>query len=225
MEIKQFLHFKGVYEGRSGRMVLLTKNLVPGKKVYDEDLIRHANGEFRVWDPKRSKLGAGLMSGISQIGMREGDYVLYLGCSTGTTVSHVSDILGENGLVYALDFAPRVMRDLIFVAEDRKNIAPIIADANRPELYAQLVSEVDCVFMDIAQKNQAEIFLKNCKMFLKPGGFGLLALKARSVDVTRNPKDVFRQVRSMLEREMTVVDYKELAPFEIDHAMFVCKKK
>jgi len=230
-DIKQFKHFKGVFETKNkGYNILLTKNMTPGKIVYGELLYydKDENGnkvEFREWNPKRSKLGAALMKDVSQIGIKENDYVLYLGCSTGTTVSHVSDIVGQNGLVYALDFAPRVLRDMVFVAEDRKNIAPIMADANKPETYGHLVSEVDTVFMDIAQKQQAEIFLKNCKMFLKDGGFGLLAVKARSVDVTRNPKDIFRIIRAQLEKEMTIVDYRELDPFEMDHAMFVVKKK
>lgn len=229
--ITQFKHFKGVYEIKVGsRSVLLTKNLLPGKVVYGESLYydKDEQGnkvEYREWVPKRSKLGAALMKDVSQIGMKENDYVLYLGCSTGTTVSHVSDIIGPNGLVFALDFAPRVLRDMVFVAEDRKNIAPILADANKPETYSYLISEVDTVFMDIAQKQQAEIFIKNCKAFLKPGGFGLLAVKARSVDVTKNPKDVFRDIRAKLERELVVVDYRELAPFEMDHAFFVVKKK
>jgi fibrillarin-like pre-rRNA processing protein len=229
--ITQFKHFKGVFEMKSkGRSTLLTKNLVPGRIVYGEFLFydNDENGnkiEYREWNPKRSKLGAALMKDVSQIGMHEGDYILYLGCSTGTTVSHVSDIVGEKGLVFALDFAPRVLRDMVFVAEDRKNIAPIMADANKPQDYAHLICEVDTVFMDIAQKNQAEIFIKNCKSFLKPGGFGLLALKARSVDVTRNPKDIFREIRAKLEKELVIVDYRELTPFEMDHAFFVVKKK
>jgi fibrillarin-like pre-rRNA processing protein len=230
-QVTQFKHFKGVFELRNGnRTTLLTKNMTPGKIVYGELLFydKDEQGnkvEYREWVPKRSKLGAALMKDVSQIGMKENDYILYLGCSTGTTVSHVSDIIGPNGLVFALDFAPRVLRDMVFVAEDRNNIAPIMADANKPESYAHLICEVDTVFMDIAQKNQAEIFIKNCKAFLKPGGFGLLALKARSVDVTRNPKDVFREIRAKLEREFAVVDYRELDPFEMDHAMFVIKKK
>ena len=222
----QFKHFKGVYVRDRGReKQLLTVNLTPGKRVYGEDLVKDGGTEYRVWDVERSKLGAGLAKDISQMGIKEGDYVLYLGASTGTTASHVSDIVGPHGLVFALDFAPRVLRDMVFVAEDRKNIAPILADANKPETYAHLISQVDCVFMDIAQKNQVEIFLKNCDLFLKSGGFGLLALKARSVDVTRHPKDIFREVRTALEKVMVIADYRELAPFEMDHALYVCKKK
>jgi len=232
--ITQFKFFKGIYEKKLDRIsLLLTKSLVPGQRVYGEDLYYGIDGtdgsgvktEYRAWDPKRSKLAAALRKDVNQIGIKEKDYILYLGASTGTTVSHVSDIVGNEGLIFALDFAPRVLRDLVFLAESRSNIAPILGDATRPESYMHLVSEVDVVFMDIAQKNQAEIFLKNCRVFLKQGGFGLLALKARSVDVTKNPKDIFRQVRSVLEKEMTLVDYRELDPFEMDHAFYVVKKK
>ncbi len=226
MKITPFKTFKGIHKMEKGRDILiLTRNLTPGIRVYGEDLFKDEDIEYRTWDPTRSKLGAALKKDISQIGIKEGDYVLYLGASTGTTVSHVSDLVGKDGLVFALDFAPRVLRDLVFVAEERKNIAPLLADANRPETYANLISEVDVVFMDIAQKNQAEIFIKNCRLFLKQGGFGLLALKARSVDVTRYPKDIYKEIRAALEKDITVVDYRELDPFEKDHAFYVCKKK
>jgi fibrillarin-like pre-rRNA processing protein len=220
--MKQFKHFKGIYENREK---IYTKNLNPGKRVYDEELFfdRQEEIEYRSWDPKRSKLGAALRKGVSQIGIKEGDYVLYLGASTGTTVSHVSDMVGKDGMVFALDFAPRVLRDLVFLAESRPNIAPILSDANHPERYASLISEVDTIFMDIAQKNQVEIFLKNFR-FLRKGGFGLLALKARSVDVTRNPRDILRNVRLELEKKTVLVDHRELDPFELDHGFFVCKK-
>lgn len=229
--IPQFKHFKGIYEIQKGRdSFLLTKNMVPGKKVYGEEFFYDTDEigkkiEYREWNPERSKLGAALRKDVSQIGIKEGDYVLYLGASSGTTTSHVSDMVGPNGLVFALDFAPRVLRDQVFVAEDRNNIAPILADANQPQTYEELVSEVDVVFMDIAQKNQTEIFLKNCDKFLKKGGFGLLALKARSIDVTKHPRDIFKIVRAELEKHMIVTDYRELAPYEMDHAFFVCKKK
>jgi fibrillarin-like pre-rRNA processing protein len=78
--------------------------------------------------------------------------------------------------------------------------------------------------MDVAQRNQAEIFIKNCNMFLKKNGFGLLAVKSRSVDITKKPRQVYQEVRKKLERELTVVDYRVLDPFEKDHCMFVVKK-
>jgi fibrillarin-like pre-rRNA processing protein len=215
-----------VYERKTDRRMLYTKNLTPGKNYFAENLVKDNGVEYRAWDVSRSKLGAGIKKGVSQIGLKEGDVVLYLGASHGFTPSYVSDMIGPNGFVFCLDIAPRVVRDLVFVCEERENMAPILADANHPEEYKDLVAkEVDVIFQDIAQKNQVEIFLKNCDAYLKHGGFGLLALKARSVDVTKRPKEIFNHVRKELEKHITVVDYRELEPFERDHAIFICKKK
>jgi len=218
--------FKGVYErsGYRGR-VFLTKSICPGKVVYDEKIIRQGNDEFREWNPQKSKLCAALMKDVSQIGIMPGKSVLYLGCSTGTTCSHVSDIIGRDGFLFGTDIAPRMMREFVFLCEDRENMAPIMADANHPEEYKELVPKVDIVFQDIAQRDQVNIFLKNCNMYLKEDGFGLLALKARSIDVTADPRSIFQKVRQDLEANVKVVDYRELAPFEKDHCFFVIKKR
>jgi fibrillarin-like pre-rRNA processing protein len=218
---------QGIYEQKKGkRRILLTRNLTPGKTVYDEKLVREGGIEYREWNPRKSKLSAFLMKGGNQIGIKEGYTVLYLGAAYGTTASHVSDIVGKGGFVFALDFAPRVMRDLVFVCEERRNMAPLFFDANKPEKYEDKVAKpVDTVYMDVAQKQQAEIFLKNVEMFLKPEGFCLLAVKARSIDVTKKPGIIFKGVRRKLEEKLIVVDYKTLEPFEMDHCMFVCKKK
>jgi fibrillarin-like pre-rRNA processing protein len=217
--------FPGVFEERRGRMtVLLTRNLVPGKTVYNENLVREDGVEYREWDPMKSKLASSILKGISQTGLKEGHSVLYLGASTGTTVSHVSDIVGSKGFVFAVEFAPRVARQLVYVAESRKNIAPILADANQPGLYFHKVTLCDFLYQDIAQKNQAEIFLKNM-MFLKRDGFGILCVKSRSIDISKTPAEIFRMVRAQLEREVVVVDYRLIDPFQRDHCVFVCKKK
>ncbi len=219
--------FPNVYSRKDsrGRIKLFTPNLTPGLKFFDEDIERGNGLEFRNWDARRSKLAAAILKEISQIGIKEGDKVLYLGASHGYTPSFVSDIVGENGFIYGLDFAPRVVRDLVFLCEKRKNITPILGDANQPETYRHRLPQVDIVYMDVAQRNQADIFLKNCEMYLKQEGFGLLAVKTRSIDITKRPKEIYAMVRQELEKKITIVDYRILDPFENDHAMFVCKKK
>jgi fibrillarin-like pre-rRNA processing protein len=217
--------FPGIYENRRGKMtILLTKNLVPGKTVYSENLVKEDGIEYREWDPMKSKLCSSILKGLSQTGLREGQTVLYLGASTGTTVSHVSDIVGREGFIYAVEFAPRVARELVFVAESRKNIAPILADANKPDSYFHRITQADFLYQDIAQKNQAEIFLKNM-MFLKKEGFGFLCVKSRSVDISKKPAEIFRDVRAQLEKELIIVDYRLIDPFQRDHCVYVCKKK
>jgi fibrillarin-like pre-rRNA processing protein len=218
--------YSGVYEQKRGkRKALYTENFAPGKRVYDEQLVIEKGKEYREWNPRKSKLAAAILKGAKQIGIKKGQIVLYLGASSGTTASHVSDIVGENGFVFALDFAPRVVRDLVFVCEERKNMAPLMYSANHPEEYKdKITSTVDVVYQDIAQKQQAEIFLKNVDMFLKKDGFGLLAVKARSIDVIAKPKQIFEQVKKKLEKHLKIIDFKLLDPFEKDHCMFICKK-
>ena len=216
-----------IFEVYQEKHCLYTKNLTPGKTVYDESLAKENNIEYREWNPRKSKLAALILKGCPDIKIRKNDIILYLGSASGTTVSHVSDIVGEDGFIFALDFAPRVLRDLVFVSQERKNIAPILADANKPETYIERISQVDIIYQDIAQKNQLDIFIKNINLFLKKGGFALFAVKARSIDVTKHPQDIFTRVRKQLEQQqnLIIVDYKTLEPFQLDHCMFVVKTK
>src|SRR3989344_7593110 len=212
-----------VHEDKS-RNRLYTLNLAPGKKVYNESLVKQNNIEYREWGAYGSKLAAAILNGCNNIFLRKDDVVLYLGSATGTTVSHVSDIVGKDGFVFAVDVAPRVMRDLIFNCEERRNIAPILADANHIKELMERISLADVIYQDIAQKGQVEIFLKNIKYFLKKDGYAIIAVKARSIDVTKNPKVIFKEVRERLEKELIIVDYRALEPYQKDHCMFICKK-
>ena len=213
-----------VYEDKSKRK-LYTLNLTPGKKVYDEQLVKQNNIEYREWDAYSSKLAAVILNGCRNIFLRKDDIVLYLGSASGTTVSHVSDIVGKNSFVFAVDVAPRVMKDLIFNCGARKNIAAILADANHTKELEERVSIVDVVYQDIAQKNQVDIFLKNINTFLKKDGYAIIAIKARSIDVTKKPKQIFKEIMEKLEKELTVIDYKTLEPYQRDHCMFICKNR
>lgn len=213
-----------VYEDRA-RKRLYTLNITPGKRVYDEQLVKQNNIEYREWDAYGSKLATTILNGCNNIFLRKNDVVLYLGSASGTTVSHVSDIVGKEGFVFAVDVAPRVMRDLIFNCGARKNIAVVLASANHIKELAEKVSAVDVVYQDIAQKDQVGIFLKNINTFLKKDGYAIIAIKARSIDVTKYPKEIFNEVREKLEKELIIVDYRTLEPYQKDHCMFICKNK
>jgi len=111
--------------------------------------------------------------------MKPGSKVLYLGAASGTTVSHVSDIVGAEGMVYAVEYSHRSGRDLIEVAKKRTNIVPIIEDARHPQRYRMLVPMVDVIFQDVAQPDQARILAINAQHFLKNGGHFVLSIKVR----------------------------------------------
>ena len=212
--------FNGVFqEGRK----LYTLNSAPQQKLFDEELLVVEGKEYRSWNPMRSKLAAAIVKGLLELPINGNSKVLYLGAAHGYTPSFISDIAAE-GIVFDIDPAPRVVRDLVFAAEKRKNILPFLADANHPEAYYNLVGSVDIVYQDVAQKNQIEIFVKNCSLLLKPGGFGLLTLKARSIDVLQQPQGIFLAAKKELEKKFTIIDFRLLSPLQKDHAFFVCKK-
>ncbi|MGP8319245.1 MAG: fibrillarin-like rRNA/tRNA 2'-O-methyltransferase [Methanosarcinaceae archaeon] len=214
----------GIFEiTKRGGKQLATKNLVPGASVYGEILIEINGCEYRIWNPKRSKLAAMVIKKFS-VPIAQDSKVLYLGAASGTTVSHVSDIV-QNGIVYAVEFSPRTMRDLIGLCDLRPNIVPILADANRPQSYAHIVEEVDIIYQDVAQPNQSEIATVNAKRFLKKDGHLLLSIKARSIDTVANPKKVFKEEVRKLAHDFDVLDRRELVPFHDDHlGILACMK-
>ncbi|RLG28350.1 fibrillarin-like rRNA/tRNA 2'-O-methyltransferase, partial [Methanosarcinales archaeon] len=148
-----------------------------GEKIHGEKIVKYKNREYRSWNPYKSKLAAAILNGL-KIELKKDFDVLYLGAATGTTVSHISDICKE-GLVYAVEFSPVSMKKLVELSEHRNNIIPILADASHPDRYNVIVSQVDFVYQDISQRNQAEIFITNVSNYLKKTGFSVLMVKAR----------------------------------------------
>jgi len=198
-----------------------TPNLVKGLTVYGEKLVKLNDEEYRIWDPFRSKLAAALKKGLRDFPLSHGDKILYLGASTGTTVSHVSDIVGNKGLVFAVEPSVRVARELIEnVASKRKNVIPIIEDARRPESYFSVFGNVDLVYCDIAQSDQTEIAIKNCNAFLKSEGVMLIIIKTRSIDVTMSPHSVVVMESEKLRKNNFQINQTiNLDPFDKDHAL------
>lgn len=214
----------GIFVEEIGKKkIFLTKNLIPRESVYGERLI----GEYRVIEQSKSKLGALLAktNGKTVLDVKNGSIVLYLGASTGTTVSHFSDIVGNEGGIFAIEIAPRVMRELVFLAEERKNIAPILADANHPEEYKDKIMRVDLLYQDVSQKNQVEIFLKNSKMFLKKEGTAIICLKAKSISSVKEPKTVYEESEMVISKELKIIDKISIEQYHKGHCVFVCIKK
>ena len=218
-EIKKI--FDGVY---AWKKFLLTENSVPGKRVYGEKLFKIGNKEYREWNPSRSKPAAAIKKGLKTFPIKQGTSILYLGAGTGTTVSHFSDIV-KDGIIYAIEVSDRAYRDLVFNLKDRKNVFPLLADARRPQEYLAIVPKVDVVYCDVAQPDQVEIFLRNCEIFLKSKGYGMITIKSRSIDVTKKPAEVYAQARKKMEQAgYEFVEQVRLDPFERDHALIVIRK-
>ncbi len=210
---------------KDGNVRLATKNADPGKKVYTERLVTEKGVEYRTFDPYKSKLGAAIFNKMQNFPFKENSKILYLGAASGTTVSHVSDIVGDKGVIYSIEFSARSLRDLITLAERRKNILPIHADARFPEEYSMIVPQVDIVYEDVAQPSQAEILITNVKTYLKDGGYFFLAVKSRSIDSVKDPQIIYKEVLDKIESYgLTVLETVNLESHEKDHIMIVGKK-
>ena len=207
-----------------GEKKLATENLVPGNQVYKEKLIIKQGVEYRLWDPFRSKLAASIMNELEEFPFENKSKVLYLGASTGTTVSHVSDIVGPSGIVFSVEHASRVARDFLDrVATFRTNIIPILKDARKPKEYFSVFGKVDIVYVDIAQPDQTKIAIDNCHLFLKKGGYFFLVIKTRSIDVTKSPKKIIEQEIEKLKTNFDILQSINLHPYDKDHAMVISK--
>lgn len=205
--------FEGIFqiEGK-----LATRNMARGTRVYGEKLVTKDGVEYRLWNPYRSKLAAAIKKGLKEVPIKEGGRVLYLGAATGTTASHVADIVGKKGIVYCVEFAHRAMRDLVSVCEKRKNMIPILADARMPAAYKG-IGQVDVIYEDVAQPDQVRILTENARLFLKEGGSAMIAIKSQSIDVTKEPARVFEEAVKELKKAFVVEEQVKLQPYDKDH--------
>lgn len=227
----------GVFIARGKEDLLVTKNIAPGESVYGEKRISveepssdpdtpATKVEYRVWNPFRSKLAAGIMGGLDQLFIKPGAKVLYLGAASGTSVSHVSDIVGPEGLVYAVEFSHRPGRELISMAKKRPNVIPLVEDARHPQKYRMLVGMVDAVFADVAQPDQARIIALNSHLFLKDNGGVIISIKANCIDSTVDAETVFaREVQKMREERIKPLEQLTLEPYERDHCIVLGQYK
>ncbi len=202
---------------------LATKNLVSGRS-YSEKIINVNGEEYRTWNPEKSKAAAAISKGIKNFPINKGSKILYLGIAQGQTASYFSDIIGNDGIIYGVEFSARAVSDLVIACGKRENIVSIKADARKPEDYSW-VEKVDVVYEDVADSEQAAILLRNVDAFLKKNGYAMIAIKARSIDVTKNPSKIFQESLSMIKEKMEILDYVTLDPFEVDHAFIVCRPR
>ena len=229
VKVKPHPQFPEIYQAflEEGVLRLATRNLTPGRTVYGERLIRFKKVEYRVWDAFRSKLAAAIIRGVQTVPITRGSHVLYLGAASGTTPSHVSDIVGEEGHVYCVEFASRSLRELVNnVAAYRLNMSTFLEDARFPERYIMFISrKVDCVYCDVAQPEQAKLLAGNAEALLKPAGWVMLAVKAQSIDVTKDPLAVYKQEAKVLKnRGFNVEEVVRLEPYDKAHAMIVAQR-
>jgi len=207
----------GLVYSEGGKLYTISSS--SGIRVYGEKLLTVDGTEYREWNPRKSKLAAYLKAGGSVFPIKKDSRILYLGASSGTTASHISDI-AVDGKIYCVEFAPRMFRDLVNTCAARPNMIPILGDALAPDGYQFAVGQLDMVYADIAQKRQADIIADNMDLFR--ADVGIVAIKARSEDVASEPSAVYKASEKRLkERGFEILDSIELEPYENAHKMIV----
>lgn len=218
-------------EGRS----LWTRNAVRGVSVRGERRKTDSRIEWRSWDPTRSKVAAALLrtaTDSSELLPETGATVLYLGASYGSTCSHIHDqVCGagnhHGGQVVAVEISPRAMRDLSELARLRPGLVPVLGDARQPSQVAPYVrDQVDWMHQDLSIADQAETFVRMAGAFLRPGGTGLLSLKAASERSSDGDDDsrFAKAQRILQESELEIVERIDLASLEEQHVVFLVRK-
>lgn len=215
-----------VYWLKQGRRTLVSLNMVRDRQVYGEKLFDIKSQQYREWIPDRSKLAAAFYKGFRNVDIKKGYKILYLGASSGTTVSHVSDIVGADGSVYAVELSEEMGIKLILLAESRKNIFPIIGDARKVKELVGDARNFDFIYQDISQRDQIDIFIGAVQSLLKPGKSAAIAIKTKSIDVRASSRDVIDQEVKKLGKFFKVTASINLYPYQKDHALvFVTKRQ
>ena len=218
-------------EGRS----LWTRNAVRGVSVRGERRKTDARIEWRAWDPSRSKVAAALLrtaNDPSQLLPETGSTCLYLGASFGSTVSYIHDqVCGagnhHGGQVVAVEIAPRAMRDLSELSSIRPGLVPVLGDARQPQTVAPYIrGKADWMHQDLSIADQAETFVRMAGAFLKPGGTGLLSLKAASERSSDGDDDsrFAKAARILRESNLDVIERIDLKGLEEQHVVFHVRK-
>jgi fibrillarin-like pre-rRNA processing protein len=85
-----------------------------------------------------------------------------------------------------------------------------------------MVGKVDNIYCDIAQLEQAKVLADNADMFLVKGGWIMLAIKAQSIDVTKEPTQIYEQeIETLQNRGFDVKESVHLEPYDKAHAMII----
>lgn len=185
--------------GSSEKLKVYTKNLDKGNVIYGEKIILKMDEEFRLWDPYRSKLAALILRGTQKIYLERKTTCLYLGAASGTTISHISDIV-SNGLIFGVEISERSLRQLIQNTSSRKNIIPILGNALNPQEYSMLIYKpVDLIYQDVSHPDQANIAIRNANLYLKEGGKIILFIKSQSIKSTVKSKEIFQNELNTLK--------------------------
>ena len=192
-------------------------------RFYKEYQVNWQGEVYRYWNPHRSKWAVHI--GHEEVRDLLGPElsILYLGAATGTSLSHLGDLV-TRGPLFAIELSRVSLRRLNQLGAVRDNIFPILADASRPEEYQDIVSPVKLLYMDVSQANQLQILSSNAALFLEAGGAALVTIKERSISLRPNQHQIREEIDDFLTAtgRQLILEY-TLQPYDNDHLCFLIR--
>ena len=203
---------------------LATLSNLSTNQDYEENLVEMNGKQYSIWNPYTSKLAAAIINGLEIFPILKKTKILYVDPATEKTVKHISDIVGINGKIFVVrDVMKNSKNFLEQIVKNRSNIFTIIPDKTNPARLTGMTEMVDVIYIDIAEHNQTEIAIQNCKNHLRIGGFLMLIVPTKNIDFTNNPSKKNQEERKKLQTSFDIIQEINLTDFFKEYSMVIAK--
>ena len=203
---------------------LATLSNVSTNQDYEENLVEMNGKQYSIWNPYTSKLAAAIINGMEIFPILKKTKILYVDPATEKTVKHISDIVGINGKIFVVrDVMKNSKNFLEQIVKNRSNIFTIVPDKTNPARLTGMTETVDVIYIDIAEHNQTEIAIQNCKNHLRIGGFLMLIVPTKNIDFTSNPSKKNQEERKKLQTSFDIIQEINLTDFFKEYSMVIAK--
>ena len=100
-------------------------------------------------------------------------------------------------------------------------------NANFPENYAKSIfTDIDLIYQDVAQPNQADIAIANANYYLNDSGILIIAIKSQSIDSITKPEIVFKEEKRKLEHAgYSVIESINIHKYAAHHIILIVQKQ
>ena len=203
---------------------LATLSNVSTNQDYKENLVEMNGKQHSIWNPYMSKLAAAIINGMEIFPILKKTKILYLDPTSEKTIKHISDIVGINGKIFVVRNIMKNSKNFLEqIAKNRSNIFTIIPDKTNPARLTGMTEMVDVIYIDIAEHNQTEIAIQNCKNHLRIGGFLMLIVPTKNIDFTNNPSKKNQEERKKLQTSFDIIQEINLMDFFKEYSMIIAK--
>ena len=203
---------------------LATLSNLSTNQDYKENLVEMNGKQYSIWNPYMSKLAAAIINGMEIFPILKKTKILYLDPTSEKTIKHISDIVGINGKIFVVRNIMKNSKNFLEqIAKNRSNIFTIIPDKTNPARLTGMTEMVDVIYIDIAEHNQTEIAIQNCKNHLRIGGFLMLIVPTKNIDFTSNPSKKNQEERKKLQTSFDIIQEINLTDFFKEYSMVIAK--